>query len=440
MAHRNLVRWMSAWVVVALAVAACATDPLETPEYTALARDLEAARSRADGAEELAATLGSRVESAEADRARLESDLADVRSDLDGVRDQLSDARREKAESDRALQAELTKPWPAAVKTMFVEECTADDDPSLSEEQERFLCSCVVDALEPQVTLEEFITFSVAVAAPDAIEVDPETGIPLGLDPGFVDLLAGVGFSCGLELAQPRVDAGRTAVLTASPDGLSLLGRARLTEGSVSLTRKSPGPMAGAVWTSEPVPVAGGFESQFVFEIDHVSWFTIGDGMAFVIQDVGPEVIGGGASGNGYKGIRRSLAVEFDTTFHSYEGEARGAVPGAGAPQLLTNHVAVHTMGLQPNTPNAAAALGSVDLQDVLLYDRMRHLALVRYEPGTLSVFVDDMTAPVLEVDVDLQDVLGGDDDTAWIGFTAGTEEGFYADFLIHGWTFDPTG
>ncbi len=288
------------------------------------------------------------------------------------------------------------------------------------------------------MSLEEFIVFSLAIADPDAIELDPDTGIPVGLDAGFVDLLAGIGFSCGLELAQPRVDGDRTALLTPSLDGLELVGRAR--DGAVSLTRKSPGPMAGAVWTSEEVQVGDGFESQFVFEIDHVSWFTIGDGMAFVIQDIAPEVIGEGASGNGYKGIRRSLAVEFDTTFHSYEGEARGAVPGDGAPGLLTNHVAVHTMGPEPNTSHDRARIGSVALQDVLLYDRMRHLALIRYRPGVLSVFVDDMTVPVLEVDVDLADVLGQDDGTAWIGFTAGTEDGFYSDFLIHGWTFDPAG
>ncbi|MDX1748484.1 MAG: L-type lectin-domain containing protein, partial [Halobacteriales archaeon] len=221
-------------------------------------------------------------------------------------------------------------------------------------------------------------------------------------------------------------------------DGLSLVGRARDADGAVSLTRKSPGSMAGAVWTSEEVPVTEGFEVQFVFEIDHISWFTIGDGMAFVIQDVGPDAIGGGASGNGYSGIGASVAVEFDTVVHTYEGEGKGVMPEADTPVPLTNHVAVHTMGSGANSAGSRARVDFVGLQDVRLYDRMRHLALVRYEPGALSVFVDDMELPVLEVEVDLADVLGRGDPTAWIGFTAGTEPGFYSDFLIHGWTFDP--
>ena len=440
MTRRSAATRLALGVVIALAVSACATDPLESAEYAALAERLDGEQARADAAETGANALRSEVAALKAERDDLGGSLELARSELTGVRDRLSDARSEVAEAEAALEAEVSKPWPAVVKSVFVEGCVAEDDPFLSEEEERFLCTCIVDALEPEVSLEEFLTLSVGLIDPGAVEVDPITGLPPGLDESFFELLAGAGFSCGVELAQPRVDEDRTVVLTRGFDGLSLVGQAREAAGAVSLTRKSPGPAAGAVWTSDEVPVAGGFETQFVFEIDHVSWFTIGDGMAFVIQDVGPDAIGGGASGNGYKGMPSSLAVEFDTTYHDYEGDPRGSVPGDGPPELLTNHVAVHTMGSHANTSHSQARIGSVALRDVRLYDRVAHLGLVRYEPGLLSVFVDDMTVPVLEVDVDLADILGPGDQTAWIGFTAGTEPGFYSDFLIHGWTLDPLG
>lgn len=216
---------------------------------------------------------------------------------------------------------------------------------------------------------------------------------------------------------------------------VSLVGTAKLSDGSVSLTRQEPGNTAGALWSATPVEVADGFESAFVFEIDHISWFSIGDGFAFVIQNAGGGVVGDVASGNGFKRIPKSLAIEFDTVNHDYEGDPVTVMPDAGAPALLANHVAIHTMGSEPNTSHARSKVAHAALDPVRLYDRRAHIALIRYVPGTLSIFVDNLQDPVLVATVDLDGVLNPNSGTAYVGFTASTE-GLYADHLIHAWTY----
>jgi hypothetical protein len=243
----------------------------------------------------------------------------------------------------------------------------------------------------------------------------------------------------------PAEDTSDAVVISIEPtlefDGfdslsdVSLVGTAKLTDRSVSLTRKEPGNTAGALWSATPVEVADGFESVFVFEIDHISWFSIGDGFAFVIQNAGGGVVGGVASGNGFKGIPKSLAIEFDTVNHDYGGDPVTAMPDAGAPALLANHVAIHTMGSEPNESHARGKVAHAALDPVRLYDRRAHIALIRYVPGTLSIFVDDLQDPVLVAAVDLDGVLSPNSGTAYIGFTASTE-GLYADHLIHAWTY----
>jgi hypothetical protein len=239
---------------------------------------------------------------------------------------------------------------------------------------------------------------------------------------------------------RPHLDADRTVLLSegSGVDRLSLVGSARDSEGAISLTRKAEGfHQAVAAWFSDGVTVGEGFESQFVFEIDRVSSYTIGDGFAFAIRNTGSRALGEAASGNGYEGISSSVAVEFDIVYHGYMADPKYPVPGDGTPGLLANHVAVHSCGTEPNWASGQAILGSVGLQDVLLYDRRHHMSLVRDTPGTLSVFLDDFEVPVLTVELDLEDLLNLDDDSATIDFTAGTEPGSYADFLVHGWTFD---
>lgn len=222
----------------------------------------------------------------------------------------------------------------------------------------------------------------------------------------------------------------------ASVDGMSFAGSAKQDAEAISLTRKTEAMQAGAAWFEERQPVADGFETTFLFQIDHISRWTIGDGFAFVIQNAGPRAVGEGADGIGYKNIPFSLAVEFDTVYHDYADDPQTPISGDPGLVYSANHVAVHTMGTEPNTSHSRALLDYAALDPVFLYDRQPHVALIRYVPGHLSVYVDNFKEPALEVPVDLAKTLALGDGSAFVGFTAGAA-GFYADHKIHGWAFE---
>jgi hypothetical protein len=56
-----------------------------------------------------------------------------------------------------------------------------------------------------------------------------------------------------------------------------------------------------------------------------------------------------------------------------------------------------------------------------LLADGMMHTTKIAYVSGTLRIFLDDLTKPVLTVPVDLGTTLSLDNGQAWVGFTAAT-------------------
>jgi hypothetical protein len=176
---------------------------------------------------------------------------------------------------------------------------------------------------------------------------------------------------------------------------------------------------AGAVWRVDKQAVASGFQSTFQFQISGIggivdsSPFGLqqgGDGFAFVIQNYGIPVVGPPAGFLGYDGIPNSLAVEFDTWWN---GE-----PGFLDPN--GNHISVHTRGTAPNSVSEAASLGQATAIP-FLKDGAVHLASINYTPGTLSVFVDNLTTPVLTIGLNLSTLLSLDNGSAWVGFTSGT-------------------
>lgn len=174
-------------------------------------------------------------------------------------------------------------------------------------------------------------------------------------------------------------------------------------------------PQRGAVWFAEPVAVDKGFATAFVFQFEMYSWFTVGDGLAFVIQAGEPDALGVGI---GYDGMPNSVAVEFDTLKEDWLEDPRNNVQGA--PDLLGNHVSVQTRGIRPNDTHTDASLGWANLDGFYMADRAAHVALIAYEPGELKVFVDDFDEPALTVGIDLTETLQLDQGSkAYVGFTA---------------------
>jgi hypothetical protein len=198
---------------------------------------------------------------------------------------------------------------------------------------------------------------------------------------------------------------------------------------SFRLTSNEPG-QVGAVWFPNKQYVAGGFLSTFQFQMTGMGAVRSNiepgaDGFAFVIQNYSlslPRFLGGYL---GYHGIPNSLAIEFDT----YWNREFGFFDPDG------NHISVHTQGIYPNTVDERASVGRTSAVP-LLNDGAPHLVQILYQPGTLSLFVDNLQYPALVVrGIDFTRFLRLDAGHAWLGFTAGTGAAFQNHDILN-WDF----
>ncbi len=217
-----------------------------------------------------------------------------------------------------------------------------------------------------------------------------------------------------------------------NPTGITLTGDAALSANRLRLTGAQENQL-GAAWLNNRVNVQGGFVTTFQFQMTdrggHTPDWEPGvvndgaDGFTFTIQNAGQSALGLYASGIGYYGIPNSLAIEFDT----WNNKPSYCEPNG-------NHIAVQTLGAAENHPEHCADSGgafanptlgivtpSKDMSNGTVYDVM-----ITYLPGALSVYFDNMSAPLLTVNVNLGQVLNLENGTdAFIGFTSSTGGAF---------------
>jgi peptide-N4-(N-acetyl-beta-glucosaminyl)asparagine amidase len=169
---------------------------------------------------------------------------------------------------------------------------------------------------------------------------------------------------------------------------------------------------AGALWFCEKQHVSK--NSLFV----SFSFRTVGsgaDGLAFVMQNDRPDALGDNGCGIGYAGIKKSLAVEFDT-FCTYD---RCNDPDG-------NHVSVQTRYTEANSAHHDYSLKCAKNleQDfgIKLNDGKIHKTKIVYNSATktLHVSLDELWI-IQDLHIDISKVFGGEDETCWIGFTAST-------------------
>ncbi|QEG34768.1 L-type lectin-domain containing protein [Bythopirellula goksoeyrii] len=207
-----------------------------------------------------------------------------------------------------------------------------------------------------------------------------------------------------------------------SVDGIRMRGDAIQSGNRLRLT-----PAAyhqhGSAWIRYREIVDDGFRCRFQFQMtgggSQPGFSGVGgDGLAFVIQNSSVTALGDYGSGIGYGGvgdreaIPNSVAVEFDTWKNSDLNDPNG------------NHVSVHTRGLSPNSPHEDYSLGSTTFVPDFLAGAI-HTVELRYLPGVMDIFVDDLATPVFVVPLDLNQTLALSQGQAWIGFTASTWNGW---------------
>lgn len=184
----------------------------------------------------------------------------------------------------------------------------------------------------------------------------------------------------------------------------------------------------GSVWYATPVVVDGGFETTFRFRFTAPA---VGgaDGMVFLVQSdaSGATALGDNGGALGYAAaagsppgtaIANSLAFELDTWLNGAD--------------ISNNEISVHSNGTGDNDADEMLSLGQASPTSNMS-DGGLHAVRIKYMPGTLEVFVDDLTTPVLSIAYDL--ITGGmhtngspvgglnliNGSSLYVGFTAST-------------------
>lgn len=171
----------------------------------------------------------------------------------------------------------------------------------------------------------------------------------------------------------------------------------------------------GAAWAPVQTDPTKSFLTTFVVQMKHST--VAGDGIAFVLQGSGKNVVGGVGGGLGYSGIKPSLAVEFDTFANPFD--------------MNGNHVDVVTGG-NSEVSNIAAraplAMAGSTFKVTIAYDA---------KPQTMKVWVNSaakagMGTLTINRKVDVAAAVG----TAPVnvGFTGATGSAFATQDILN-WT-----
>ena len=157
----------------------------------------------------------------------------------------------------------------------------------------------------------------------------------------------------------------------------------------------------GEVWFTQQVYVNNGFTTTFQFQITQL----VGggaDALAFVVQN---SLEGANWSSKFYY-IPNSVVVELDT-FHNYQ---------LNDPN--DNHISVQSLGTGPNSAHHDYSLGSTT-SIPNMSDGNVHTVKIDYMPGTMKIYMDNLSTPVLTVAIDLAKKINLNQGKAWVGLCA---------------------
>ena len=192
-------------------------------------------------------------------------------------------------------------------------------------------------------------------------------------------------------------------------------GNAALSGTSVQLTNGSPN-QASSAYYATPVDITA-FTTDFDFTIGSGTSSTLGEGMAFVIQNAGPTALGGGGGGLGYAAMPNSVAIKFD--FYNDAGEG-------------SDSTGVYANGAMPTLPEFDFTPSGLQLTSGHQY----HVH-VTYDGTTLTWATHDLTHGnnISEhLAINIPQTIGSN--IAYIGFTGSTGASTTANQAVLDWTF----
>jgi hypothetical protein len=164
-------------LVIAVLAAACSVDVTNSDEY----RTLEVELKIASEAHEEALAL--------ADEARL--DVDEARAEAKDAQAEVVAANSQALKAETALEEAMNVEWPDTLRRLFVDGCIEESE---SPTEDLVICSCLIDELESQMSLVDFLLLSVEVADSGA-ELN-EFGFPLDADPEFAAAMGNATVTC----------------------------------------------------------------------------------------------------------------------------------------------------------------------------------------------------------------------------------------------------
>jgi len=191
--------------------------------------------------------------------------------------------------------------------------------------------------------------------------------------------------------------------------GYNFVGSSTATSGDCFILTSAQQWQNGAIWYDEAINITEPFNLQFT-----ASFGTLdaagADGMVFVMQQAGNNVIGNAGAGMGFEGFSPSLGVEFD----SFQNV------GFGDPAY--DHMAISTNG-NANHNLAGNLAGPIQISPTSdnVEDGQDYIIDISWEPST-NLFTVSVNCEVrLQINISLQfAVFPGDPEVFW-GFTGAT-------------------
>ena len=233
------------------------------------------------------------------------------------------------------------------------------------------------------------------------------------------------GSANGTPLVEILVDSCAQGIMPLASGMSRVAGSAHPRDTTLELTDAVPF-SRGAVWSTSKVNMQQRFTMLLGFlmrdgvdngDREEIPSDPGADGIAIVIQNEGLDAIGQYGRGIGYDGIKRSLAIEFDTYQNIPVNDPNG------------NHLGIQSMGYLPNSSRHAppANLAFTSSIPRMRADGTTYYALVEYVNKELRVYFNDKPSfgrPSLVRILDLDSLIGLDErGAAWVGVTSSTGE-----------------
>ncbi|GAB2580814.1 lectin-like domain-containing protein [Spirosoma areae] len=178
------------------------------------------------------------------------------------------------------------------------------------------------------------------------------------------------------------------------------------------VTEEIPGKsQTGAVWANKQLKLNESFELEFT--VNFSANPNGADGVVVVMQTIGTNALAGPGAGIGFRGMKPSFGIEFDTHYNSETGDP--ATP-------FFDHIAVVRNGINDHRLNPlSAAPVPISTTSKSIKDGQEHLIKLVWNTTThvLQVYVDCVSRVSQSVDL-VNDIFGGTQEVYW-GITSST-------------------